>query len=161
MRISVLAFHALAAALAVGISSAQPAVAVRGLSASAANLTLADLAKMPRQTVTLTDQDKPVTYEGVLLMDVLAKVSLPLGEAFHKTGASYYLQVDAADGYKAVIAWAELDPSFTDRKIYLMTRRDGKPLDATEGPFRLLVPEEKRGARGVHQVTALTIKRAE
>jgi hypothetical protein len=81
-----------------------------------------------------------------------------LGEAFHKTGASYYVVVDAADGYKAVFAWAEIDPSFTDRKVYLVTRRDGKPLADSEGPFRLVVPGDKRGGRAVHQVTGLTLK---
>jgi len=161
MWISRLVFPALAVVASAWPCAAQPVLTVRGLGTSAAKLSLADLAKLPQQTVKLTDQATPVTYEGVLLMDVLAKVDLPLGEAFHKTGAAYYLQVDAADGYKAVIAWAELDPSFTDRKIYLMTKRDGKPLDNSEGPFRLLVPWEKRGGRGVHQVTALTIKKAD
>jgi hypothetical protein len=31
-------------------------------------------------------------FEGVLLTDVLAKVDLPLGEKFHSTGASYYIE---------------------------------------------------------------------
>jgi hypothetical protein len=161
MRISNAIFPALAVVASAGLCAAQPVLTVRGLGATVVTLSLADLAKLPQQTVKLTDQATPVTYEGVLLMDVLSKVDLPLGEAFHKTGASYYLQVDAADGYKAVIAWAELDPSFTDRKIYLVTRRDGKPLPDGEGPFRLLAPSDKRGGRGVHQVTALTVKKAD
>ena len=155
MRISRLVFGALAPA---ALCLAQPVVTVHGLGASTVKLSLADLAKLPQQTVSVTEQDKPITYEGVSLMDVLSKVDLPLGEAFHKTGASYYLLVDAADGYKAVFAWAELDPSFTDRKVYLATRRDGKPLADSEGPFRLLVPTDKRGGRAVHQVTGLTVK---
>lgn len=156
MRILGLLFAALTAA----VCAAQPAVAVHGLNATTVKLTAADLAMLPQQTVQFTDQDKPVTYEGVLLSDVLAKVDLPLGEAFHKTSASYYLQVDAADGYKAIFAWAELDPGFMDKKIYLVTKREGQPLADTEGPFRLIVPGEKRGGRAVHRVTALTVKRA-
>jgi hypothetical protein len=161
MRIPRFVLPALAALASVSICPAQAVVTVHGLGASTVKLSLADLAKLPQQTVQFTDQDKPVTFEGVFLFDVLSKVDLPLGEAFHKTGASYYLVVDAADGYKAVLAWAELDPSFTDRKVYLVTKRDGKPLADTEGPFRLVVPGEKRGARGVHQVTGLTLKRAD
>jgi hypothetical protein len=155
MRISRLVLPVLASA---ALCFAQPVVTVRGLNATTVKLSAADLDKLPQQKVQLTDQEKPVAYQGVLLSDVLAKVDLPLGEAFHKTGASYYLQVDAADGYKAVFAWAELDASIMDKKIYLVTKRDGKPLPDTEGPFRLVVPGEKRGARGVHQVTALTVE---
>ncbi len=36
------------------------------------------------------------------------------------------LLVEAADGYRAVFAWPEVDPAFTDRKIYLATKQDGK-----------------------------------
>lgn len=156
MRISRLVLPLLASA---ALCLAQPLLTVRGLNATKVKLSAAGLDKLPQQKVQFTDQDKPVTYEGVLLSDVLAKVDLPLGEAFHKTGASYYLQVDAADGYKAVFAWAELDASVMDKAIYLVTKRDGKPLSDTEGPFRLVVPGEKRDARGVHRVTTLTIER--
>lgn len=160
MRISRLVLPALAALAGAALCPAQPVVTVHGLGGSEVKLSLADLAKLPQQTVRFTDQGKPVTFEGVLLLDVLSKVDLPLDEAFHKTGASYYLVVDAADGYKAVFAWAELDPSFTDPKVYLVTKRDGKPLADTEGPFRLVVPGDKRGGRAVHQVTGLTLKQA-
>jgi hypothetical protein len=72
-----------------------------------------------------------------------------------------YLLVEAADGYRAVFALQELDPGFTDRKIYLVTQRDGKPLSAKEGPFRIVYPDEKRPARWVRQVTALRIRPAD
>ena len=35
--------------------------------------------------------------------------------------------------------------------------RDGKPLDDAIGPFRLVVPTDKRGARWVRQVTRIRI----
>jgi hypothetical protein len=139
---------------------AQPAIAVEGINGTSASVTSADLAKLPQQTVQTTDHGKQVTFTGVLLKDVLARVDQPLGEKFHSTGASYYLTVEAADGYRAVYAWAELDPSFTDKLLYVVTARDGHPLDAKEGPFRLVAPGEKRGARWVRQVTALKIQRA-
>lgn len=160
MRIPRFVLPALAALASAVLCAAQPVVTVHGLGASTVKLSVADLAKLPQQTVQFTDQEKPVTYEGVLLLDVLSKVDLPLGESYHKTGASYYVVVDASDGYKAVFAWAELDPSFTDRKVYLMTKRDGQPLADTEGPFRLIVPGDKRGGRAVHMVTGLTLKQA-
>jgi hypothetical protein len=123
-------------------------------------LPVADLASLPRQTVKAIDHGNPATFAGVLLTDVLAKVDLPLGEKFHSTGASYYLVVEAKDGYRATFAWAELDSTFMDKSVYLATKRDGKPLSDKDGPFRLVTPGEKRAGRWVRQVTALRIRQA-
>ncbi|MGA2581548.1 MAG: hypothetical protein ABSH24_36825 [Bryobacteraceae bacterium] len=73
---------------------------------------------------------------------------------------SLYLLVEAADGYRAVFALQEFDAGSTDRKIYLVTKRDGKQLSDREGPFRIVYPDEKRPARWVRQVTALRIRQA-
>ena len=54
----------------------------------------------------------------------------------------------------------DLDPDFTDRVILLADRRDGHPLSSKEGPFRIVVPGEKRHARWVREVTALVIQEA-
>ena len=67
------------------------------------------------------------------------------------------LLVEAADGYRAVITLPELDPAFTDKQILLVFLRDGKPLGEKEGPYRIVIPEEKRMARWVRQVTTLRI----
>jgi hypothetical protein len=67
------------------------------------------------------------------------------------------LLVEAADGYQVVIALPEMDPAFTDKEILLAFLRDGKPLDAKEGPYRVVIPDEKRMARWVRQVTTLKI----
>jgi hypothetical protein len=66
--------------------------------------------------------------------------------------------VEAQDGYKAVFAWAELDATFMDKSIYVITRRDGKPLSEKDGPLQLIVPGEKRAARSVRQLTSLRIR---
>jgi hypothetical protein len=47
-----------------------------------------------------------------------------------------------------------------DKSAYVVTKRDGKPLSDKDGPFQLVVPGEKRGARWVRQVTALKIRQA-
>jgi hypothetical protein len=67
------------------------------------------------------------------------------------------LLVEAADGYRVVIALPELDPAFTDRQVLLAFLKDGKPLDEKEGPYRIVIPDEKRMARWVRQVTTLKI----
>jgi hypothetical protein len=67
------------------------------------------------------------------------------------------LLVEAADGYRVVIALPEIDPAFADKQVVLAFLRDGKPLDAKEGPYRIVIPDEKRMARWVRQVTTLRI----
>lgn len=134
---------------------------VQGVDGKSVTLSASDLSKLPQQTVKITDHGTPATFEGVLLVDVLAKVAMPTGEKFHSTAASYYLLVEARDGYRAVYAWAELDSAFMDKSVYVATKRDGKPLSDKDGPFQLVAPGEKRAGRWVRQVTALRIKRVD
>jgi DMSO/TMAO reductase YedYZ molybdopterin-dependent catalytic subunit len=48
----------------------------------------------------------------------------------------------------------------TDKTVLLAFSRDGAPLDAAAGPLRIVVPDEKRQARWVRQVTELEVVRA-
>jgi hypothetical protein len=138
----------------------EPTIRVTGIAGKSVTLAAWDLSKLPQQTIKTTSHGSPATFEGVLLADVLTMVDLPAGEKFHSTAASYYLLAGAKDGYRAVFAWAELDSTFMDKSIYVVTKRDGKPLSDTEGPFELVVPGEKRAARWVRQLTSLTISQA-
>jgi len=142
----------------LGPEVVEATITVTGIGGKSVMLAGWDLSKLPQQTVKTTDHGTPATFEGVLLTDVLAKVDLPAGEKFHSTAASYYLVVEAKDGYRAVFAWAELDSTFMDKSVYVVTKRDGKPLPVADGPFELVAPGEKRAARWVRQVTALTIR---
>jgi hypothetical protein len=136
----------------------QSSLSVQGLGGKNVVLSPADLSKLPQKTITATDHGTPATFEGVLLTDIFAKVDLPTGEKFHSTAASYFVVVEAKDGYRAVFAWVELDSSFMDKVVYVVTKRDGKALSQKDGPFQLVVPGEKRGARWVRQVTAIKIR---
>ena len=153
-------FRAFGLLMSIAVCQGQPALLVQGIGGKSVTLSAADLSKLPSQTVKAMDHGTAATFEGVLLADVLAKVDLPVGEKFHSTAASYYLMVEAKDGYRAVFAWAELDATFMDKSAYVVTKRDGKPLSDKDGPFQLVVPGEKRGARWVRQVTALRIRQA-
>jgi hypothetical protein len=119
-----------------------------------------DLSNLPQRTVTTADHGTEVTFQGVLLADLLAKVDLPTGDKFHSTAASYYLLAEGHDGYGAVFSWAEVDSSFMDKPVYVVMKRDGKPLSEKDGPFELVVPGEKRNARWVRQLIALRVRRA-
>jgi len=125
-------------------------------------LTSADLGKLPRRTIRAKDHDgKESEYEGSPLIEVLKLAGVKFGEGLRGKNLALYLVVEASDGYRAVYALPELDPAYTDKVIMLVDKRDGKTLDAKEGPLRIVVPDEKMHARWVRQVTGLVIKRAQ
>jgi DMSO/TMAO reductase YedYZ molybdopterin-dependent catalytic subunit len=123
-------------------------------------LSAADLAKLPRRTVRAKDHSgKESAYEGVALIEILRLAGVPFGESLRGKNLSLYLIVEAADGYRAVFALPELDSAFTDRVIPLADHKDGNSLSTSEGPLRIVIPDEKRQARWVRQVTSLIIRR--
>lgn len=119
------------------------------------------LAKYARVAVSASDHGKTGHWEGVRLIELLREAGAPTGDALRGQALALYVRVDAADGYRAVYALAELDPGFRDGEVILADRRDGKPLDAKEGPFCLVAPAEKRPARWVRQVTAIDVLHAQ
>jgi hypothetical protein len=120
-------------------------------------LTRADIEALPHVKVTTEIHGRPATFEGAALHAVLEKTGVQFGESVRGKRLASCLLVEAADGYRAVIALPEIDPAFTDRQIVLAFAKDGKPLDDKEGPYRIVIPDEKRPARWVRQVTALKI----
>jgi len=121
-------------------------------------LSRADLEALPHVKVTASEHGSaPVTFEGVTLKSVLEKAGVTFGESMKGKRLTNCLLVEAADGYRVVIALPELDPAFTDKQIVLALLRDGKPLGEKEGPYRIVIPDEKRMARWVRQVTMLKI----
>lgn len=116
-----------------------------------------EITALPHIKVTAGSPDAPVTYEGVMLKAVLEKAGVEFGSTLRGKRMASCLLVEAADQYRVVIALPELDPEFTDKQIVLAFLRDGKTLDPKEGPYRIVIPGEKRMARWVRQVTTLKI----
>jgi hypothetical protein len=103
------------------------------------------------------DADTPVTYEGVALKSLLEKAGVQFGHSLKGRRMALCLLVEAADEYRVVIALPEIDSDFTNKQVVLAFSQNGKPLDAKEGPYRIVIPDEKRMARWVKQVTTLKI----
>src|SRR5215831_3678170 len=120
-------------------------------------LSRAEIEALPRIKVTATEQSNAVNFEGVSLKSVLEKAGIIFGESMKGKRLTNCLLVEAADGYRVVIALPELDPAFTDKQTVLAFLRDGKSLGEKEGPYRIVIPNEKRMARWVRQVTTLKI----
>jgi DMSO/TMAO reductase YedYZ molybdopterin-dependent catalytic subunit len=139
-----------------------PTLRVDGAAGKPITLSTHDLAAMPRDRANVVDdKGNHAVYQGVPVIEILRRAGVPSGKDLRGKQMTLYLLVTASDGYRAVFALAEFDPDFTDRRILLAQRRDGKDLSAAEGPFRIVVPGEKRHARWVRNVTALRVERSE
>jgi hypothetical protein len=125
-----------------------------------ATITAAQIAALRHITVNVRDHDKAVQFEGVPLATVLSMAGIQLGDTLRGPRMSDVLVVEATDGYRVVFALAETDPAFATREVILGDKRDGKTLDAKEGPLRIVVPGDKRPARWVRQVVTLRIAAA-
>lgn len=99
------------------------------------------------------------TYSGVPLATLLAKVGAPLGSDLHGAAMSRYVLATGSDGYTVALSLAEVDPSFHAGQVIVADARDGKPL-GDRGPFQLIVSDDKRPARWVHNLNAIELSNA-
>jgi hypothetical protein len=157
-RIAVLS--ALCAALVWAQAPAPAQIAVSGDIASPLTLTADDLAKMPRETVTIPDSDgTKVAYEGVALREILKRAGLPAGKELRGKALTTYVLAKAKDGYQVIFTLGEIDAEFGNESIVVADKRDGKSLFGYQGPFRLVCPNDHAGARSVRMLETLEIVR--
>jgi hypothetical protein len=125
-------------------------------------LKVADLRVMPRTTVTVHNEHSQAdeTYAGVRLADVLGKLGAPLGHDLRGVALSGYIVATGSDGYVAVLALAEVDPTFHSGEVIVADTMNGEALDPKSGPFKLVVTEDKRPARWVRNLVSIELKSA-
>ncbi len=120
-------------------------------------LTAAQIATAAHVSVTANEHEVTAHFDGVPLAALLTMAGIQLGDKLRGPRLAEALLVEAADGYKVVFALAEIDPAFATREIIVADKRDGKPLDAKEGPLRIVAPGDKRPARWIRQITAMKV----
>ncbi|MET0231684.1 MAG: molybdopterin-dependent oxidoreductase [Rhodanobacteraceae bacterium] len=134
-----------------------PALEIGGERVTPAHLTLADLSKLPRVRVHASAHGEEADWDGVPLIELLESSGAPVGDALRGPALALYVRVTAVDGYRAVFALAEIDPSTGNAQAILADRKNSQPIDDREGPLRLIVPGDKRPARWVRQVIAIEL----
>jgi DMSO/TMAO reductase YedYZ molybdopterin-dependent catalytic subunit len=122
-------------------------------------VTPADLKTYPRTAVTIQDEGRAVTYEGVLLGELLSRAGAPLGAELRGHNVAAYVLAKARDGYQVVFSLAEVDPAFTGSQIIVADSADGKPLFDYQGPLRIVAPGDKRGARSIRMLERIELVR--
>jgi hypothetical protein len=115
------------------------------------------LADLPREMAVLTHHDTSLSCEGPTLDAVLAKAGLAQGDAVRGPALRTAVVARARDGYAVLFSLGEIDAKLGNTRIILADRCDAKPLPDEDGPFRLAIPGDKRGARSVRQLIALEI----
>jgi len=142
------------------LASAQSGLTIQGDIPSPMTLKLEDLAKMPRENVSVAEEDgSKVTYQGVLLREILQRAGAPLGKQLRGKALASYILVKAKDGYQVVFTLAELDPEFANERILVADQREGKALSGYQGPLRLVCATDKAGARSVRMLETIEIVR--
>ena len=96
------------------------------------------------------------TYSGVLLEILLVKVNAPMGKSFREEALSSYLIATGSDGYSVALSLAEVELGAHSGEIMVADARDGQPLGKS-GPYELIVPDDKRPARWVHNLGSITL----
>jgi Oxidoreductase molybdopterin binding domain len=114
---------------------------------------------MPRTTVTVSEEGRQVSYEGVLVGELLKRAGAPVGRDLSGKAVATYVRASAKDGYQVVFSLAELDPAFTPNDIIVADTIDGKPLFDYQGPLRIVAPHDKRGARSIRMLQRLEVVR--
>jgi DMSO/TMAO reductase YedYZ molybdopterin-dependent catalytic subunit len=154
------AAHASAAARVQAPAAARDQTfVVAGDVTQALTVSPADLKAMPRTTVTVSEQGREIKYEGVLVGELLKRAGAPVGRDLSGKAVATYVRASAKDGYQVVFSLAELDPGFTSNDIIVADTIDGKPLFDYQGPFRIVAPHDKRGARSIRMLQRIEVVR--
>jgi hypothetical protein len=132
-----------AAALAVGGSAKVDAALLAGLAPVEA---------------TLNFHGEVHHCSGPTLAAVVAKLGLPANETLRGAALQRGIMVHARDGYAVLFSLGELDPGTGAEPAIIATQCDGKQIGPDEGPYRLVLPNDKRPARSVRQVESIELR---
>ena len=147
---------AVAAALLATAAHAQT-LTLKGPSGQTATVTDAQLRDLHRLTVQ-TGWGDHHSYAGAPVSDLLALVGGPSDVKLHGPALDQIVVVTGADGFIAVMSIAETARSFRDAPVIVADEIDGKPLDAKEGPYRLIIGGELKAARSVRMITMIELR---
>lgn len=150
---------ALMLVLAAPAAYAAPSVELVGLDGKTFTVGVAELGQLQPSDINVPDPHTkaPARYRGVPLTRVLGLAGISFEGPLRGPHLVAKLEIDAADGYRVAFSFPELDPRTGSTEVLLAFALDGEPLNSEIGPFRLVVPTDKRGARWVRQVTRIVL----
>ena len=120
-------------------------------------ITAQDFAKLPHRSVSAKIGQADSTCEGVALVDLLESAGVAFGKDLRGPRAANVIVLEAQDGYRTALSQFEIDPATNDKVALVVDRRDGKPLADQEGPYRLIMPDEKRPVRWIRMLRTIRV----
>ena len=156
-----------AAAQPAGPGGYAPLVELAGAVHTQRQLTLADLQARPAVWAThrCFDSDsgrvRDHAFRGVPLWNLLTEAGLAVPPGVSTVPAASLrasLIATGSDGYRALIALAEIDPAINGRPAVLAYERDGELLGADAGMAMLVLPDDPTCDRDVFWLTRLEVR---
>jgi DMSO/TMAO reductase YedYZ molybdopterin-dependent catalytic subunit len=147
------------ASLAVVYAAGEPTLAIVGQVDTPQTFTMAAFHALPHTSLDVLDvhNGKTEHYQGVPLLTLLEKAGAPVGAKLKGGTMPTVVIAEAPDGYRVAFALAELDAGLGDTPVLVADTMEGAPLDADHGPFRLVVPHDKRPARWIRGLTTVRV----
>jgi hypothetical protein len=126
----------------------------------AVTLSPADFKALPHTSGTFHNPytNETEIYSGVPLEDLLSKLNAPFGRELHGAALACYIVATGADGYKVILALAEIDPALHPGIVLVADAMSGHMLDPDSGPYVLIVTEDRRPARQVRNLVSIELK---
>jgi hypothetical protein len=149
---------ALAATFLLTTSAAAQDLKVTVAGRDSVVLTPAEVKALPRAKATITVKGQPVVYEGAVLHEALLKAGVVSGDRLMGRYLNQIVIARAADGYSSILSLAETDPVYRANPVILADTVNGHPLDAREGPYRMVVDGDLRPSRSPRAVVSLEVK---
>ncbi len=159
-RFAVIAALCLPAFLPPAYAGSPAAFQVAGAVSKPRTWTAAQLPKeLPAEvrTISYTLRGTAHTAHAVPLWAVVQAVQPQINPQIKRHLLQFVAAVQGHDGYTVDFTLGEIAPDFGASAVWVAWDEDGKPLPEDAGPVQLLVPGDKRAARWVHGVSAITL----
>jgi hypothetical protein len=112
---------------------------------------------LPTREARIVFHGEPQVCTGPLLADVLERLGAPSKADVRGAALMMAVVIEARDGYRVAFTLGELDPLLGKAPVVLADRCNGAMLGEGDGPLRLAVEGDQRGARSVRQVASLRL----
>jgi len=112
---------------------------------------------LPTSEVAIAVHGQEQVCTGPLLADVAARMGAPSRGDLRGAGLSTVVIAEARDGYRVAFSLGELDPLLGKAQAIVATACNGAALSEDDGPYRLAVAGDQRGARSVRQLVSLRL----
>lgn len=130
---------------------------ITGVGIETVVLSAKDLAAMEHISAAYFDAGKTTTYRGVAVESILKKAGVLMNQPHGGKPLHMCILAMASDGYRVVYALAEFDSAIRKQQPIVADESEGKPLGEKVGPLRLVMPDEKKGARSVRMLEKLEL----